>query len=108
MDRWPNQLGNYEPGNVRWATKLEQARNRRDNIKITLDGVTRTLTEWSDVTSIKINTLRYRLKCKWDVTRMLTRKANRASDVLNARDERGQFITRFLGSGPGAVKAVLQ
>ena len=29
LDRWPNQHGNYEPTNVRWATKLEQASNRR-------------------------------------------------------------------------------
>lgn len=29
LDRWPDPNGNYEPGNVRWATKLEQTANRR-------------------------------------------------------------------------------
>jgi hypothetical protein len=29
LDRWPNKYGNYEPGNVRWATPLEQVQNRR-------------------------------------------------------------------------------
>jgi hypothetical protein len=29
LDRWPNVNGNYEPGNVRWATPSENMRNRR-------------------------------------------------------------------------------
>jgi hypothetical protein len=28
LDRWPNPNGNYEPGNIRWATKLQQRHNR--------------------------------------------------------------------------------
>src|SRR3989442_273730 len=29
VDRFPNNDGNYEPGNVRWATRSEQDQNKR-------------------------------------------------------------------------------
>jgi hypothetical protein len=40
LDKIDND-GNYEPGNVRWATTSEQRLNMKDNLKLTLNGVER-------------------------------------------------------------------
>ena len=38
--------GNYEPGNCRWVSMYVQSNNRRNNNFYTIDGVTKTLSEW--------------------------------------------------------------
>lgn len=69
--------GPYGPDNCRWATRLEQARNRRNTYRFTFNGETMTINEWSDKTGINEATIRRRLiGAKWTVEDALTLAAH--------------------------------
>ena len=72
LDRFPNEKGDYEPGNVRWATRAEQARNTRRTTAVTFNGLTLCVEDWSVRTGISQSTLCRRIKAGWSIERALT------------------------------------
>lgn len=50
--------GDYCPENCCWATEKEQARNRSTTVFITVDGTTKSRSEWAEVLKIKPAALR--------------------------------------------------
>ena len=68
LDRIDSNKG-YEPGNTRWASVKTQQNNKRSNHMITVDGATKTLSQWAELMGVRSNLINLRIRAGWDAKR---------------------------------------
>ena len=59
--------GGYSPDNCRWETPRQNSNNKRNNRLLTYDGLTLTVSQWSETLNISSGTLFRRLYAGWEV-----------------------------------------
>lgn len=63
--------GNYEPSNCRWANNRVQNLNKRNTVRLTFNGITKTLVEWGELSVCGVQAFRGRIQSGWDIARAL-------------------------------------
>lgn len=75
IERKDNNRG-YEKDNCVWANATEQNRNRRTNHVLTVNGVSKTVAEWAQLSGIRHNTISYRIAHGWTPEAAVSIKPN--------------------------------
>lgn len=80
LDRFPDYNGNYKNGNVRWATRKQQARNTKATLRFMWNGKMMSFPDICDLMKIKRSIAYARIKMGWDLQRAVT-QINRNSKI---------------------------
>ena len=80
-----NVDGDYSPDNCRWTTSLEQARNKRNSWRITINGENKHATEWCAIYNVSYGAAYSRKRKGWDDISCVTIPTQKRTEYKEAR-----------------------
>lgn len=92
IERLDNNLG-YWPSNCVWASRYDQANNKRNNHHLTANGKTQTLAEWAAETGLMAATIAKRLDYGWTEQAAVNTSVNQAKRKHRYITPKGEFQT---------------
>lgn len=95
-----NPRRDYKPSNCRWATTKQQARSRTDNRILTVDGVSKTVAEWTEQLGFKRDRINDRLSKGWTPERAVKTPIR---NVIRYKGESSEAASARLGGGQSMV-----
>lgn len=109
VDRINNELG-YFPGNVKWSTQTEQARNRRNNTMLTYNGKTQSMSAWAEEAGMGHSTIQTRMKLGWPIDKVLTEPVDNEPRLItyDGRTQRVAAWAREMGIDRAAIRSRLE
>lgn len=96
--------GDYSPENCVWATIVEQANNRSNNTMIEINGVSRTMAQWSRISGVNRTVLLRRMK-RGVVGERLIKKTEKNAITVNGISDSYAGWYRRTGIKASAISA---